>query len=120
VKIDGISSPYENLSPYPQHPHISSLTITPQLTANQISALTGGSQPEFTGNLYTYLIQKPQYSTSESRKALVRRLREALVKCVPIIGVCKPIEAVFSIDAAERPEDKDYSCSRYVSHHSCE
>ena len=85
----------------------------------QISALTGGGQPEFAGNLYTYLVQKPQYSTNESRKALVRRLREALVKCVSIIGVCKPLEAVFSIDAVEKPEDKDYSFSRYVVTHSC-
>jgi len=59
-----------------------------------------------------YLIQKPQHATSESRQNLVRRLREALVKCVSIVGVCKPLEAIFSIDAAERPEDKDYSFSR--------
>ncbi|KAK3170262.1 hypothetical protein OEA41_009649 [Lepraria neglecta] len=84
-----------------------------------ISALTGGGQPEFAANLYTYLVQKPQYSTTESRKALVRRLREALVKCVSIIGVCKPLEAVFSIAAVERPEDKDYSFSRYIVTHSC-
>ncbi|KAK0507110.1 hypothetical protein JMJ35_010568 [Cladonia borealis] len=77
-----------------------------------VSALTGGGQPEFAGNLYTYLTQKPQYSTSESRKGLVRRLREALVKCVSIMGICKPQGAIFSISALEREEDKDYSCSR--------
>ncbi|KAK4690551.1 hypothetical protein P7C71_g6261, partial [Lecanoromycetidae sp. Uapishka_2] len=77
-----------------------------------ISALTGGGEPEFVGNLYTYLTQKPQYTTSESRQKLVRRLREALVKCVSIIGVCRPLEAIFSIDAVEQPEDKDYSFSR--------
>ena len=82
--------------------------------SSQVSALTGGSQPEFAGNLYTYLTQKPQYSTSESRKALVRRLREALVKCVSVMGICKPQGAIFSISAVEREEDKDYSCSRYV------
>ncbi len=80
----------------------------------QISALTGGSQPEFVGNLYTYLIQKPQYTTPESRQQLVRRLREALVKCVSIVGVCRPIEAIFHIAEIERPEDKDYSFSRSV------
>lgn len=79
---------------------------------NQIAALTGGGQPEFAGTLYTHLIEKPHYASSEARQALVRRLREALVKSVSIIGVCRPLEAVFNIDAVQRPEDKDYSFSR--------
>jgi hypothetical protein len=62
--------------------------------------------------LYKYLINKPEYSTSDSRKLLVRRIREALVKGVAIHGVIKPIEAIISIAKVERPEDKDYSCSR--------
>ncbi|CAF9943570.1 MAG: hypothetical protein ALECFALPRED_000704 [Alectoria fallacina] len=77
-----------------------------------IAALTGGGQPEFAGSLYTHLIEGPRYATSEARQALVRRLREALVKSVSIIGVCRPLEAIFNIDAAQRPEDKDYSFSR--------
>ena len=88
--------------------------LSSMTNSSQVSALSGGSQPEFAGNLYTYLTQKPQYSTSESRKALVRRLREALVKCVSIMGICKPQGAIFAISAVEREEDKDYSCSRYV------
>ena len=83
----------------------------------QISALTGGGQPEFVGDLYKHLVQQPQFSTSESRQKLVRRLREALVKCVSIVGVCKPIEAIFQIAEAERPEDRDYSFSRYVANY---
>ena len=79
---------------------------------NQIAALTGGGQPEFAGTLYTHLIEKPHYASSEARKALVRRLREALVKSVSVIGVCRPLEAVLNIDAVQRPEDKDYSFSR--------
>lgn len=87
----------------------------PSKTDNfQISALTGGNQPEFVGNLYTHLIHQPQYSTPPSRQRLVRRLREALVKCVSIVGVCKPIEAVFQIAEVEREEDRDYSFSRFV------
>jgi hypothetical protein len=62
--------------------------------------------------LYNYLINKPEYSTSESRKILIRRIREALVKGIAIHGVIKPIEAMISIAQVERPEDKDYSCSR--------
>jgi hypothetical protein len=77
----------------------------------QLSSLVG-VKPEHAVNLYNYLISKPQFSKPESRKALIRRLREALVKNVSIQGVCKPLEALFSISKVERPEDKDYSCSR--------
>jgi hypothetical protein len=71
-----------------------------------------GVEPEHAVNLYNYLISTSQFSTPESRQALIRRLREALVKNVSIQGVCKPLEALFSISKVERPEDKDYSCSR--------
>jgi hypothetical protein len=82
-----------------------------ELTIGKLSALVG-VEPELCGELYTYLIKKPQFSTSESRKALIRRLREALVENVPLQGVCKPLEAVFSIAKLERPEDQDFSFSR--------
>ena len=84
-------------------------------TISQISALTGIGQPEFAGNLYTFLVAQPNYATTEARQALVRRLREALVKSVSIVGVCRPMEAIFSIDAVERAEDKDYSSTRYAT-----
>ncbi|EAS30540.2 uncharacterized protein CIMG_06019 [Coccidioides immitis RS] len=77
-----------------------------------IAALPGSGQPEFAIQLYTYLTSKPEYSTPEARQKLVRRLREALVKCVSIIGVCRPLEVIFGISKIERPEDKDYSFSR--------
>ncbi|PBP17140.1 hypothetical protein BUE80_DR012070, partial [Diplocarpon rosae] len=76
-----------------------------------LSALVG-VQPEHAAYLYTYLIEKPQFSTSESRQKIMRRLREALVKSISVQGVCKPLEALFSIAKLERPEDKDYSFSR--------
>ncbi|KAE8444916.1 hypothetical protein EG329_014043 [Mollisiaceae sp. DMI_Dod_QoI] len=76
-----------------------------------LSALVG-VEPEHAANLYTYLLNKPEFSSPESRQALIRRLREALVKNVSVQGVCKPLEALFSIAKIERPEDKDYSCSR--------
>lgn len=77
-----------------------------------IAALTGAGQPEFAGNLYTFLVAQPNYATTEARQALVRRLREALVKSVSIVGVCRPMVAVLSINAVERAEDKDYSSTR--------
>jgi|TARA_R110002003_G_scaffold20_4_gene1085 hypothetical protein len=45
----------------------------------------------------------------------MRRIRETLFKLIVIVGVCKPLEAIFDIDAITRPEDKDYTFSRYES-----
>ncbi|KAK4496359.1 hypothetical protein PRZ48_012339 [Zasmidium cellare] len=77
-----------------------------------IASISGGGHPELSANLYQYLIAKPEYQTPESRQVLVRRLREALVKLVSVVGVPKPLEAIFSIARIERPEDRDYSFSR--------
>lgn len=74
----------------------------------------GGNQPEFAPLLYQELIKRAEHSTSEQRQALMRRLRETLFKLIIIIGVCKPLDAIFGIEAITRPEDKDYSFSRYV------
>lgn len=71
-----------------------------------------GVEPEHAANLYRYLIDKPEYTTPGSRQALVRRLRETLVKNVSIQGVCKPLEALFSISKIEREDDKDYTFTR--------
>lgn len=70
-------------------------------------------EPNHAATLYTYLIAKPEFTTSDSRKALIRRLREVLVKNVALQGVCKPLEALFAIAKVERPEDQDFSFSRF-------
>ncbi|MDI1487980.1 MAG: hypothetical protein OHK93_007254 [Ramalina farinacea] len=75
-------------------------------------SLIAAGQCDHAPTLYTYLISQPRYQTSESRQALMRRLRESLVKSVSVVGVPKPLEAVHQISAVERPEDKDYSFSR--------
>ncbi|KAH7082288.1 hypothetical protein FB567DRAFT_448268 [Paraphoma chrysanthemicola] len=77
-----------------------------------LAAIVGGGQPGFAPLLYKELIKRPEYQTSEERQGLMRRLRETLFKLIVIIGVCKPLEAIFDIDAITRPEDKDYSFSR--------
>lgn len=77
-----------------------------------ISTLAASPDPERADQLYLYLLTQPAYSTPTTRQALVRRLREALVKCIPIVGVCKPIEAILSIAKVERDEDKDYTITR--------
>ncbi|KAL4943612.1 hypothetical protein BDV06DRAFT_189506 [Aspergillus oleicola] len=73
------------------------------------ATLAAGPDPERADQLYLYLTSQERYSTSESRKQLVRRLREALFKSIIIVGVCKPIEAILSISKIEKEEDKDYS-----------
>lgn len=37
------------------------------------------------------------------------------MKLVSVVGVPKPLEAIFCIAAIEKPEDRDYSFSRLVS-----
>lgn len=77
-----------------------------------LAALVGGTEPEFTQQLYIHLINQPIHQSTKSRQTLVRRLREALVKLVSIVGVCKPLEAILSISKVERPEDRDYTFTR--------
>lgn len=77
-----------------------------------LTALTGGGSPHLADQLYTYLTSQDAYSTPTSRQALVRRLREDLVKTVSIVGVCRPIEAIVAISKVEREEDRDYGSTR--------
>ncbi|KAI9729618.1 MAG: hypothetical protein M1818_008465 [Claussenomyces sp. TS43310] len=79
-----------------------------------LAALCASTQPEFAVNLYAYLIDKSEFASSCARQQLMRRMREGLVECVAIIGICKPLEAIFAISKIERPEDRDYSFSRSV------
>jgi hypothetical protein len=77
-----------------------------------ISTLAASPDPERADQLYLHLCSQPGNATPASRQAIVRRLREALIKAVPIVGVCKPIEAILSIGKVEREEDKDYTFTR--------
>ncbi|KAF3044844.1 hypothetical protein E8E11_002754 [Didymella keratinophila] len=77
-----------------------------------LAAMVGGGQPAFAPLLYKELIERPEHQSPGQRQALMRRIRETLFKLIVIIGVCKPLEAIFDIDAITRPEDKDYSFSR--------
>ncbi|KAM3420404.1 hypothetical protein BST61_g3678 [Cercospora zeina] len=77
-----------------------------------LASLVSGNHPEQAAELYKYLILRPEFSSPDQRKALVRRLRECLLKIVIVVGVIKPIEAILCIAHVERPEDRDYSFSR--------
>ncbi|EKV10605.1 protein bcp1 [Penicillium digitatum] len=77
-----------------------------------ISTLVASPDPARADQLYLHLTQQADYATSAARQALIRRLREALVKSVPIVGVCRPIEAILAISEVERDEDKDFTFTR--------
>ncbi|EPS32423.1 hypothetical protein POX_d05414 [Penicillium oxalicum] len=77
-----------------------------------LATIVASPDPERADQLYLHLCAQPSYSASSDRQALVRRLRETLVKAVCIVGVCKPIEAILAIAKVERDEDKDYSFTR--------
>jgi hypothetical protein len=74
--------------------------------------MVGGGGQEFAPLLYKELIKRRENQTSDQRKALMRRIRETLLKLVCVAGVCKPLDAIFDIDVITAPEDKDYSFSR--------
>lgn len=77
-----------------------------------LAALVGGTEPLLADQLYLHIISKPNYRQPSERQVLVRRLREALVKLVSIVGVCKPIEGILAISKVEREEDRDYTFTR--------
>lgn len=77
-----------------------------------ISTIVASPDPERADQLYLHLTKQAEFATSAARQKLVQRLREALVKSVPIVGVCKPIEAILAISEVERDEDKDYTFTR--------
>ncbi|KAF2709061.1 hypothetical protein K504DRAFT_468269 [Pleomassaria siparia CBS 279.74] len=83
-----------------------------------LAALVGGTEPEMADQLYLHIISKPEFQSTSARQSLVRRLREALVKLVSIVGVCKPLEAIIAIAKVEKEEDRDYSFSR--EHWQCD
>ncbi|KAE8136452.1 hypothetical protein BDV38DRAFT_283940 [Aspergillus pseudotamarii] len=56
-----------------------------------IACLSGSPGPELAKELCLYVVQKQESSSPAARQAFVRRGREALVKCVFIVGCCKPI-----------------------------
>ena len=74
--------------------------------------MVGCGQPGFAPLLYQELIKRPEHQSSEQLQALMQGIREILLKLIVIIGMCKPLEVTFDIDAITRPEDIDYSFSR--------
>jgi hypothetical protein len=79
-----------------------------------LAALVGGTEHLLADQLYLYITSKPDCQQSTERQALVRRLRETLVKLISIIGVCKPLESILAIAKVEQEEDRDYTSTRFT------
>ncbi|KAI4641758.1 hypothetical protein J4E93_007856 [Alternaria ventricosa] len=62
--------------------------------------------------LYNYIISQPSYQTSAERQRLVRRMREAMIKCIILNGIPIVMEAFVSLAKQEKPEDQDHSFTR--------
>ncbi|RAL16738.1 uncharacterized protein BO97DRAFT_430817 [Aspergillus homomorphus CBS 101889] len=93
----------------PDHSLRSSSWNRSQLESKRLGT---GPNPELASDLYLYLTQKEEFTSSAKRQALVRRIREALIKCVSIVGCCKPIECIIAISQVEQEPDKDYTMTR--------
>lgn len=79
-----------------------------------LPCLLHASETAYAANLYLYLTSKLEYQTPDQRRALVRRIRECLLKTVAILGIPKTLDAIIHIGEVERDEDKDLSFSRFV------
>lgn len=77
-----------------------------------LCSLSAGGHPELAADLYSHMISRAEFSRPDTRKALVRRFREALMKLVSVVGVPKPLESIFCIAEVERDEDKDHTFTR--------
>lgn len=77
-----------------------------------LSSLTTTSEPQLAEQLYLYLIKQPTYSTPEAHQVLTRRMREALIKGIPLIGLPKTAEALLAISKVQTDDDLDSSFSR--------
>jgi hypothetical protein len=74
--------------------------------------LIGSGKPFHVGDLYKYLIAQPAYTTPQQRQHLVRRMREAMIKCIILNGIPIVFQALLSVAELEREEDKDYTFTR--------
>ncbi|CAM6001185.1 unnamed protein product [Sphagnum balticum] len=77
------------------------------------AALIACGKPALVAPLYTHLSN--EYQTPEARKALVRRIREAMIKCIILNGIPIVMEAFAALAKVEKPEDQDKSFTRSVS-----
>ena len=80
---------------------------------SQIGALIGSGKPSYVGDLYTYLVGQPAYSTSSQRQHLIHHMHEAMIKYIILTSIPSVIKALGAVAKLEREEDKDYSFSRF-------
>ena len=65
------------------------------------------------GELYQHLLGQADFQSTQSRQRLMRRLREAMIKCIILNGIPVVMEGFQSLAKVEQPEDPDHSFTRY-------
>lgn len=88
------------------------LTFVGALLIKKTAALIASGKPTLVGPLYSYLAL--EHKTPAARQALVRRMREAMIKCIILNGIPIVMEAFVSLAAVERPEDREHGFTRSV------
>jgi hypothetical protein len=71
------------------------------------AALIACGKPALVGPLYTHLCR--DYQTPAARQALVRRMREAMIKCIILNEIPIVMEAFAALAKVEAPEDQEKS-----------
>lgn len=79
----------------------------------QAAALIASGQQARIGDLYQHLLRQPDDQSTGSRQRLVRRSREATVKCIILNGIPIVMEGFQSLAKVEQPEDQDHSFTKY-------
>jgi len=77
-----------------------------------LSSITTTPEPHLADQLYLYLTSQPAYSSADSHKYLIRRIREALFKDIALVGLPKPTESLIAISRVEAEDGLDQTFSR--------
>jgi hypothetical protein len=80
------------------------------LLIKKTAALIASGKPALVGPLYSYLAR--DYRTPAARQALVRRVREAMIKCIILNGIPIVMEAFAALAKVEQPEDQEHTFTR--------
>ncbi len=82
------------------------------LLIKKTAALIASGKLTLVRPFYSYLTCK--YITPAAYKALVRRIRKAIIKCIIFNNILIVIEAFVSLAAAKQLKDQEYSFTRLV------
>jgi hypothetical protein len=80
------------------------------LLIKKTAAIIASGKPALVAPLYSYLTR--DHRTPAARQAMVRRLREAMIKCIILNGIPIVMEAFTALAKVEQPDDQDHTFTR--------